>query len=125
MVPILSNENSEHSYFTEISFTLENYNGLFISPQIDSINFRHRSSKPGYFSTWHVAGDPTLIIIRKGTLRIKLRDNSYQDFSAGDIFIAKDKLSNNQTFDDKIHGHTAEILGQEELLAIHIKLERQ
>lgn len=122
-VPILSNAETGYSTFTEQPYTLEDYNGLFISPRQQALNFRHRISKPGYFSSWHVAGDPTLIIIRSGTLRIGLRDGSYRDFSAGDIFIAKDKLAENIEFDNKKHGHTALLIGEQELLALHIKLE--
>ncbi|MEH6358678.1 MAG: hypothetical protein V7745_06790 [Pseudomonadales bacterium] len=122
-IPVLCNANTGYSTFSEQNYTLENYNGLFISPRIDALNFRHRISQPGYSSSWHVAGDPTLIIIRSGILRISLRDGSYRDFSAGDIFIAKDKLPENGMFDEKIHGHTAQLIGEQELLALHIKLE--
>jgi len=60
-VPILGNEKHDHSYFIEQHYSLEDYNGLIISPRQDALNFRHRMSEPGYFSDWHVAGDPTLI----------------------------------------------------------------
>lgn len=121
-VPVLGNDSMGYSVFTEQLYTLEDYNGLFISPRINALNFRHRVSKPDYFSSWHVAGDPTLIIIRAGTLRIGLRDGSYRDFSAGDLFIAQDKLEENTSFDDQVHGHTAQLIGEQELLALHIKL---
>ncbi len=110
------------SKFVTESYSLEDYNGLFITPRMDAANFRHRMSQPGYFSDWHVAGDPTLIVTRTGTLRITLRDGYYQDFSAGDMFIAKDRLQPNETFDDQLHGHTAELIGDQPLLAVHIKL---
>jgi len=122
IVPILSNEDEGYSIFTELTYTLEEYNGLFISPRVDALNFRHRVSEPGYFSTWHVAGDPTLIIIRQGKLRIGLRDKSFRDFIAGDVFIAQDKLSDDIEFDDQVHGHTAQLIGDQPLLAVHIKL---
>jgi len=110
------------SVFINQTYSLDDYSGLFITPRIESANFRHRMSQPGYFSSWHVAGDPTLIIIRAGTLRMTLRDGSYQDFSAGDMFIAKDRLQPDETFDDQRHGHTAELIGDQPLLAVHIKL---
>ena len=122
IIPVLSNDNSGYSVFIEQGYTLEDYKGLFISPRIEAQNFRHRMSELGYFSTWHVAGDPTLILIRKGVLRICLRDGQYRDFTAGDLFIAKDKLPENGEFDDQIHGHTAELIGEQQLLAVHIKL---
>jgi len=121
-VPILGNEKHDHSYFIEQHYSLEDYNGLIISPRQDALNFRHRMSEPGYFSDWHVAGDPTLIIIRSGILRIGLRDNSHMDFVAGDAFIAQDRLDNNTTFDKQVHGHTAQVVGEQKLIALHIKL---
>lgn len=121
-VPILCNEKQDLSYFIDQQYSLEEYNGLIISPRQDALNFRHRMSEPGYFSDWHVAGDPTLIIIRSGILRVGLRDNGYRDFSAGDAFIAQDRLDNNATFDELIHGHTAQVIGEQKLIALHIKL---
>jgi len=110
------------SFFSDRQYSLEDYNGLFITDRIDALNFRHRVSEPGYFSSWHVAGDPTLIIVRSGILRIGLRDGEYRDFTTGDLFIAQDYLQPNEAFDDLIHGHTAELIGDDALLAVHIKL---
>ena len=124
-VPVLHNPNGETSVFTEEAYSLDDYNGLFISSRIGAQNFRHRMSQPGYFSTWHVAGDATLIMIRSGILRIGLRDSSYQDFKAGDLFIAKDALKKGVGFDGEIHGHTAKLIGEVPLQAVHIKLEKQ
>lgn len=111
-----------YSTFHETHYSVEDYNGLFITDRINALNFRHRVSEPGYFSSWHVAGDPTLIIVRTGILRITLRNGDYRDFMAGDMFIAQDYLQVNETFDQEIHGHTAELIGKEALFALHIKL---
>jgi hypothetical protein len=110
------------SVFNDVVYSLEDYNGLFITDRIDALNFRHRMSDVGYFSSWHVAGDPTLIIVRSGILRIGLRNGEYKDFGAGDMFIAQDYLQADESFDDQIHGHTAELVGDQVLLAVHIKL---
>lgn len=110
------------SIFSQQFLSTDDYNGLFITPRIDALNFRHRFSEAGYFSDWHVAGDPTLIIIRAGTLRIGLRNGDYRDFSAGDMFIARDCLLAGEVFDQQLHGHTAAVVGEENLLAVHIKL---
>lgn len=110
------------SFFNDEQYSLEDYNGLFITDRKEALNFRHRMSKPGYFSAWHVAGDPTLIIVRTGQLRITLRNGDYRDFTAGDLFIAQDRLQVNEIFDHQVHGHTAELIGNETLLAVHIKL---
>ena len=131
IVPVLSsavihNENGSEStgasFFTDEQYSLEDYNGLFITERMDALNFRHRMSKPGYSSSWHVAGDPTLIIIRAGVLRIALRDGEYRDFKTGDQFIAMDRLQSGESFVDSVHGHTAELVGEQTLLAVHIKL---
>jgi len=113
-----------YSVFTEQVLSLSDYNGLFITPRIDALNFRHRLSKPDYVSDWHVAGDPTLIIIRTGTLRLTLRNGEYKDFSAGDMFIAEDRLQAEEVFDENIHGHRATVIGQKILTAVHIKLSQ-
>jgi hypothetical protein len=126
-VPVLSatlldSNNTGCSIFTNASFSLEDYNGLFITERQEALNFRYRISEPGYFSDWHVAGDSTLIIIRSGILRITLRNGDYQDFHAGDLFIAEDRLLKDEVFDDAIHGHSAQLIGEQVLHAVHIKL---
>lgn len=121
-VPILCNVQTESSYFVDQQYSLEDYNGLFISARQQALNFRHRMSEPGYYSNWHVAGDPTLIIVRAGVLRIGLRDGSFRDFDAGDLFIAEDKLPDKVKFDNHIHGHTAQVVGDQQLVALHLKL---
>ncbi|MBL4631509.1 MAG: hypothetical protein JKY14_10255 [Paraglaciecola sp.] len=121
-IPILCNTQTERSYFIDQQYSLDDYNGLFISVRQQALNFRHRMSESGYFSDWHVAGDPTLIIIRSGILRIGLRDQSYHDFAAGDVFIAQDRLVDNTSFDNTVHGHTAQVIGEQPLIALHLKL---
>lgn len=126
-VPVLASTinrlgKTSYSTFNDVQYSVQDYNGLFITDRMDALNFRHRMSEPGYFSSWHVAGDPTLIIVRSGILRIALRNGDYRDFKAGDIFIAQDRLQENEVFDSNIHGHTAELIGDDVLLALHIKL---
>ena len=122
-VPVLENLDGGASSFSEENYPLDDFNGMFISPRQEALNFRHRTSEPGYTSDWHVAGDPTLILVRQGTLRIGLRDGSYFDFSAGDLFIARDHVQGE--FDPSIHGHTAEVIGNDPLLALHLKLSQK
>ena len=120
--PMMSSGKTGYSVFNDVQYTVEDYNGLFITERMTALNFRHRVSEPGYVSSWHVAGDPTLIIIRSGILRITLRNGEHRDFIAGDLFIAQDRLQKNEAFDPEIHGHTAELIGDQILLAVHIKL---
>jgi hypothetical protein len=118
---IYCNENCI-SYFNEITFKKNDRNGMLLSDRIPGQYFRLRESLPGYSTDWHLSGDPTLIIIQKGILRISLQNGIYKDFKSGDMFIAADNLPENIVFDPNIHGHRAEVFGDETLLAVHIKL---
>ena len=81
-----------------------------------------RTSDPDYSSSWHVAGDPTMLIVLRGSVTIELRDGSTREFSSGDIFIAEDFLDEKVSFNPKIHGHKAFVSGDEELRVLHLKL---
>jgi hypothetical protein len=121
-IPVLCYKTTIHSYSIERQYCLDDYNGLFISSRQTALNFRHRVSEPRYFSDWHVAGDPTLVLIRSGILRIGLREDCYHHFCAGDVFIAQDTLPANNFFNNNIHGHTAQVIGDQQLIALHLKL---
>lgn len=124
----IANPDHGPSVFLLSTFALSDYPsvpGMSISEQQSALNFRHRNSKPGYKSDWHVAGDATLIIIRGGTLRITLRNKDSRDFSTGDMFVAADYLPTHINFDEQQHGHMAEVIGDEQLQALHIKLFKQ
>lgn len=43
---------------------------------------------------------------------IGLRDDSYPDFTKGDVFITQDELADNRNFDKHIHCHTAQVIGE-------------
>ncbi len=121
-IPVIENPDGGSSLFSEDEYSLDDFNGMWISDRQTALNFRYRTSEPGYSSTWHVAGDPTLIIICQGILRLRLRDGSFRDFSKGQQFIARDRLLFDQEFDPAVHGHAAEVFGEEQLQAVHIKL---
>jgi mannose-6-phosphate isomerase class I len=115
--------NTENvSVFAAETFFLDQKGGMFLTPQIPVKNFRLRKSKVGYQTDFHMAGDATLITILKGKLRITLQNKEYQTFNPGESFIAKDNLPNTITFNPKIHGHQASVVGTEDLEAIHMKL---
>jgi hypothetical protein len=118
---ITTNENGI-SVFSKTDFEMNQRGGMFLTEQIASKNFRIRKSDVGYQTDFHLSGDPTFIIILKGTLKIELQNGGFKTFSAGDSFIAKDNLPDNVVFDNKIHGHKASVIGNETLEAIHIKL---
>jgi hypothetical protein len=122
IVCITIDENN-NSVFTEMFYKKEERLGMLLSEAIGAKKFRLRESKTGYTTNWHLSGDATLISILKGTLRITLQNKNYLDFKAGDLFIAADNLPENILFDPIIHGHKAEVVGNESLFAIHIKLD--
>lgn len=118
----IDNDDEGVSVFCETQYDLNDHNGMLLSQQINAVNFRLRQSHKGYEADWHVAGDPTLIIILAGVLRITLRNDACHDFSVGEMFIAKDKLLVGQQFDMARHGHRAGVFGDTPLSVVHIKL---
>jgi len=122
LIPTITVDESYRSVFAEEVFPASWRSKLLLSEQVSAVNFRWRSSEAGYRSDWHVAGDPTLIIVLSGCLRVCLRDGTSLDFSAGSHFIAKDYLPKAKRFDDALYGHRAEVMGTQKLEAIHIKL---
>lgn len=124
-VPIITVDSSFRSVFSSQTFPEELRGQMLLTPRIDAQNLRLRKSEPGYKADWHVAGDPTLIVIQNGSIRITFQDNSYQDFKEGDLFVAQDYLPDHITFDCSVHGHMAEVIGEDTLLAVHIKLKNR
>lgn len=121
-ITTITTNESGISIFSEDDFEMLQRGGMFLTEQIASKNLRIRKSDVGYETDFHLSGDPTLIIILKGTLKIELQNGEFKTFSAGNTFIAKDNLPENMVFDNKIHGHKASVIGNETLEAIHIKL---
>lgn len=120
-IPLIAVDDQLRSVFSEKTLQMSARGGMNITEQLPAHSCRLRHSAAGYCSDWHVAGDPTLIVIQQGVLRIYLRDNSYKDFKAGDCFIAQDYLPEGIAFSEQ-HGHRAEVLGEQDLYAAHLKL---
>ena len=110
------------SVFSEEKYPVAIDGGMVLTDRIDIQNFRFRKSEPGYETDFHVAGDPTLIIIQEGELQIELQNGESKSFKAGDCFIAKDYLPKDVVFDSTKHGHKAMVVGDKSLRAIHIKM---
>lgn len=121
-LPVLLTGDDGRSFWATTHWPIEERSGMFLSPRIGCSSMRLRQSKPGYATDWHVAGDPVLIIVQSGTLRIGLHAGDARDFHPGEAFIAADKLPKCQTFDSTHHGHTAKVVSETTLQAIHIKL---
>lgn len=121
-LPTLITDEAGGSAFIDAAWPEEVRGGLVLSPRLGASSLRLRRSEPGYAADWHVAGEPVLIVVQSGTLRIGLRGGKHRDFSAGDAFIAADALPEGEPFDPVVHGHTATVVGDAPLQAIHIKL---
>ena len=76
----------------------------------------------GYFSDRHVVDNHTLVLIRSGILRIGLGNESYHVFCAGDVFIAQDMLPADTFFNTNMPEHTVHVIGDQQLVALHLKL---
>ncbi len=124
IIPCVLNDGKGISTFSTKEISLHGDSLRMLSEQQSCINFRLRHSESNYSSDWHVAGDSTLLVILKGIVRIELRNGDTKDFSAGELFIAKDFLLPDVVFDNAIHGHRAEVVGDEDISVLHLKLER-
>jgi len=121
-IPTVTNDGISPSTFSTRLITLHGDANRHLSERIPALNFRLRTSDSAYQSDWHVAGDPTLLIILHGHLAIELRDGTRQDFGPGGMFIAEDHLKPGSDFCDQTHGHRARVLGDVPLQALHLKL---
>ena len=121
IISTITIDNSFISVFSQTEFPQHERGGMILTDRIEALNLRLRESAPGYATDWHVAGDPTLIIVQQGTIRITLRNGSFQDFSTGDMFIAQDYLPPHLKFGVS-HGHKAAVIGDQWFHAVHIKL---
>lgn len=122
LLPTVTIDKDFVSVFSEEIYPQHTRGGMVLTDRIEAQNLRLRESASGYQTDWHVAGDPTLIIIQQGTLRITLRSEAFRNFSKGEAFIARDYLPDHISFNPGVHGHKAEVIGNETLLAVHIKL---
>lgn len=95
-----------------------------LSDQQGALNFRLRSSDSDYASDWHVAGDPTLLIILQGSIELSLRNGLTKEVGQGQMFIAQDYLADGVEFGEQ-HGHRARVLGDVQLSALHLKLSKR
>ena len=120
----VTNDGKSATYFSEKQVALNGNEERQLSDQISALNFRLRTSDAPYASDWHVAGDPTLLIILKGIIEIELRNGTKKQFKAGEMFIAEDFLQTGIIFSDK-HGHSAKIIGEESIQALHLKLNKR
>lgn len=123
-VPTITNDGQGASYFSAREITLSGDIERQLSDQISSVNFRLRRSID-YQASFHVAGDPTLLVVLSGTMRITLPNGEFRDFSQGDMYIAQDYLGANIDFKIGIHGHSARTIGDAPYRALHLKLAKR
>lgn len=125
IIPSVCNDGRGVSVFSTRKIDLSGTNARRLSEQQAACNFRLRKSDKHYAADWHVAGDPTLLIILTGTLRISLRNGEQHDIHAGQLFIAEDYLLPDVEFIQDHHGHRAEVIGERTLSALHLKLAKR
>ncbi len=123
-IPSIVNDGRGESSWGHHDISLKGDAAWMLSEQQSALNFRLRSSAAGYQSDWHVAGDPTLLLIQTGTIEIELRDGSSKRFSAGEMFVAQDYLDEGIEFTDLL-GHRARVVGKQTLNALHLKLSKR
>lgn len=125
LVPCVTSDGRGASVFREKTFALSGDESRRLSEQIAALNFRFRISGTDYRSDFHVAGDPTLLLILGGAVELSLANGESRQFNVGDVFIAEDFLAEGVDFIDGYHGHKAEVIGQQQLKALHLKLSRR
>ena len=123
-LPTISNDGKGASFFGSREITLEGELMRQLSDQITAVNFRLRHSE-NYSSDYHVAGDPTLLIVLSGTIKIELPTGETREFSQGDLYVAEDYLEADVKLKKGVHGHRAEMIGDTPYKAVHIKLDRR
>ena len=121
-LPLLFTGDDGASRWKQTAWEEQTRGGMKLTPQIGTSSLRLRTSVPGYTTDWHVAGDPVMIVVQRGVLRIELRDGTVRDFGPGQGFIAADRLKQDESFDPARHGHRARVIGVDRLEAVHIKL---
>jgi len=124
-LPCIRNDGRDVSYFSERRIELLGDQARCLSEQIPALNFRFRSSPGCYKSGFHVAGDPTLLIILAGQIEITLASDESRRFGVGDLFVAEDFLADGVVFTHGVHGHKAEVIGANQLQALHLKLAKR
>jgi len=123
-IPTITNDGQGASYFSQREVALNGDITRQLSDQINAVNFRIRRSE-NYEAGFHVAGDPTLLIVLSGTMRISLPDGAFRDFTKGDMYIAQDYLAAGIEFEAGVHGHSAKMLGDVPYNAVHLKLSKR
>ena len=109
-VPTISNDGQGASFFGARAIDLNGDISRQLSDQIAAVNFRLRRSI-GYSADYHVAGDPTLLIVLGGTMRIELPSGEHRDFSKGDMYIAEDYLAPGTVFVSGKHATARRLSG--------------
>lgn|GEM_PF-284945 len=122
-VSVLTIDRNNRTVFGSIQFAQFELNNRLLTDRITTSSLRFRQSASSYQSDFHVAGDPTLIVILQGALQIALQSGATATFQQGECFIAADFLPKGVAFNANEHGHSAKVVGGDDFKAIHIKLE--
>jgi hypothetical protein len=90
---------------------------LFLSELLPGSGVQLRQSPPGYRMDFHCTTNPQWMFVLSGALEIGLQDGTSRVFRAGDHLYSRDMLPPGVTFDPKFHGHYAQQVGDEPVVA--------
>lgn len=84
--------------------------------------FQFRQSPPKIFNPWHcTARDSSQwVIVTSGVMRVSLRDETFQDFLPGEMFLSMD-IQPGEKFEEH-HGHTSQAVEESGLETFFVKV---
>lgn len=94
---------------------------LFLSEMMAGGKVQLRQSPPGYWMDAHPTVTPQWTFVLGGALEIGLPGGPARIFRTGDILYSADTAPAGVTFDPKVHGHTARVVGDEPVVAVLVR----
>lgn len=88
---------------------------------MSSGGYQFRHSPVGFRSEFHVTTTPQWVFILNGNMKIGLRDGSYRIFGKGEYFYSNDVLREGESFDENVHGHNSELIGDKPLITLFLR----
>jgi hypothetical protein len=93
-----------------------------LSDVVGATGFQLRESPPKVFNQWHCTARESTqwVVVTGGHMRVGLRDESFEDFSPGDMFLSMD-IQPGDKFEEHC-GHTSQAVGEDPLQTMFIKV---
>ena len=92
-----------------------------LSPLAQGSGHQFRMSPVGFRSQFHCTTTPQWLIVLQGAMEIGLQDGNSRVFKAGQCFYSNDTLPLGSTFDEKLHGHNSQQVGDEPLVTVFVR----